>query len=47
MANMVRTNYFYPKQMLARLKKASMSTGLPVSEIVRRSVDDFLIRMGI
>ena len=39
---MKRTNYYFPKQMLAKLKAASKKTGLPVSELIRRAVEDFL-----
>jgi predicted DNA-binding protein len=39
---MKRTNFYFPEQMLARLKRASKKLGLPVSEILRRAVDEFL-----
>ena len=39
---MKRTNYYYPDQMLNRLKKISAETGLPVSEIIRRAIDKLL-----
>jgi len=41
---MVRTNFYFPRQMLLRLKEASKTTGLNVSEIVRRAIDDYLRR---
>jgi predicted DNA-binding protein len=40
--NMKRTNFYFPEVMLVRLKQASEQLGLPVSEIIRRAVDDFL-----
>lgn len=45
--NMIRTNYFYPKQLLDRLRDAKKKTGIPVSELIRRAVDKFLSEMGL
>jgi predicted DNA-binding protein len=42
---MKRTNFYYPEEMLARLKAASQQLGIPVSEIIRRAIDAFLSRM--
>ena len=39
---MKRTNFFFPQEMLDRLKQAKDKTGLPVSEIIRRAIDDYL-----
>jgi predicted DNA-binding protein len=39
---MKRTNFYFPPQMLARLKAASKKTGLPVSELLRRAVENYL-----
>jgi predicted DNA-binding protein len=44
---MKRTNVFFPEQMLARLKAASAKLGIPVAEIIRRAVDEFLKRMKL
>ncbi len=41
---MKRTNYYYPPQQLARLKKLSKKTGVPVSELIRRAIEDYLKR---
>lgn len=42
---MKRTNFFFPEQMLARIKKAAAILGLPMSEIMRRAIDEYLKRM--
>jgi len=39
---MKRTNFYFPPQMLKRLKAASKKTGLPVSEHIRRAVEQYL-----
>lgn len=39
---MVRTNFYFPEKMLERLKQLSKSTGLSVSELIRRAVDTLL-----
>jgi predicted DNA-binding protein len=46
MAHMVmrRTNYYYPPKQLERLKRLSKKTGVPVSELIRRAIDDYLKR---
>ena len=44
-SNMKRTNFYFPEQMLARLKLASAESGVPVSEIIRRAVEKELVRM--
>lgn len=44
MCNMKRTNYYYPEQMLARLKTLSERMGVSVSELIRRAIDEFLKR---
>ena len=41
---MKRTNYYFPEAMLAKLKAASKKTGLPVSELIRRAIDEYLKR---
>lgn len=45
--SMTRTNYYFPEQMLARLRIAKDRLGLPVSEVIRRAIDDYLARLGI
>lgn len=44
--HMKRTNFFFPEQMLERLKAAKLSSGIPVSEIIRRAVEAYLKSMG-
>ena len=41
---MKRINITIPKQLHDRLKKASLKTGLSVSELIRRAVDAYLSR---
>lgn len=43
---MKRTNFYYPEQLLKRLKAASDSLGVPMSEIIRRVLDVGLKKMG-
>lgn len=33
--------------MLARLKNAKEKLGIPVSEIIRRAVEDYLTKLGL
>lgn len=40
--NMKRTNYYYPTELLKRLKEAKQKTGIPVSEMLRRGAEMFL-----
>ncbi len=44
---MIRTNFYYPQQLLDRLKLAKSKLGLPVSEIVRSAVEKYLKELGI
>ena len=44
--NMVRTNYYYPPQMLERLRALSAQTGTPVAELIRRAVEHMLKDAG-
>jgi predicted DNA-binding protein len=39
---MKRTNYYMPKQMHDRVKALSDKTGVPMSEIIRRAIDEHL-----
>lgn len=43
---MRRTNFYFPDQMLERLKRASEQLGIPVSEIIRRAVEEYLKRLA-
>lgn len=45
--HMKRTNFFFPEQMLNRLKEAKLKTGIPVSEIIRRAVEKYLKEIGL
>ena len=45
--HMKRTNYYFPEQLLLRLKKAKEMTGIPVSEIIRRAVESYLEQLGL
>ena len=47
MCRMKRTNFYFPEQMLERLKTASKQQGLPVSELIRRAIEAFLKEMGL
>lgn len=47
MCCMKRTNFYFPEQMLMRLKKASKRIGLPVSEIIRNAIDKYLKSLGL
>jgi len=44
---MKRTNFFFPEQMLERLKLASKKLGLPVSEIIRNAIEKHLKDIGL
>lgn len=41
---MKRVNFYFPLELLARLKSAKLATGMPVSEIIRRAVSEWLDR---
>ena len=45
--HMKRTNFYFPEQMIERLKVASRQQGLPVSELIRRAIEAFLKEMGL
>ena len=44
---MKRTNYYFPEQMLKRLKKAAGKLGIPMSEYIRRAVEAALRKDGL
>ena len=39
---MKRTNFYFPVAMLDQLRQLSAKTGLPVSELIRRAIEDYL-----
>jgi len=39
---MKRTNYYYPEPLLKALKTMSKKTGLPVAELIRRAITEYL-----
>jgi metal-responsive CopG/Arc/MetJ family transcriptional regulator len=41
---MKRTHVFLPEPAISQLKTLAQKTGLPVSELIRRAVDDYLER---
>lgn len=43
---LIRTNFYFPRQMLDRLKLASEKTGLCMSELIRKAVDALLKELG-
>ncbi len=42
--HMRRMNIFFPEPLIAALKALSKNTGLPVSEHIRRAIDEYLKR---
>jgi predicted DNA-binding protein len=42
---MKRTQVFLPDPVISRLKALSQKTGLPVAELIRRAIDDYLERL--
>jgi len=45
--NMKKTNFYFPVQMLGRLKIASQKKGLPVSEVIRNAIEKYLSELGV
>jgi predicted DNA-binding protein len=39
---MKRTNFFFPEQMLSRVRMASKMLGIPMSEFIRRAIESAL-----
>ena len=39
--SMKRTNFYFPEQMLDRLKAAKDKLGIPMSEVIRRAIEDY------
>jgi predicted DNA-binding protein len=44
---MKRVNFFFPQQMLERLKALSNRTGVPAAEILRRALEAALKEGGV
>jgi predicted DNA-binding protein len=44
---MKRVNFFFPPQMLDRLKTLSAKTGIPAAEILRRALEAALKEGGV
>jgi len=44
---MKRTNFYFPEQMIARLKLASEKLGIPMSEFIRTAIETALKKAGI
>ena len=44
---MRRTNFYFPEQLLKRLKAAKKLKGMSVSEIIRNAIDAYLKEMGL
>ena len=44
---MKRTNFWFPEDMLDRLKLAKAKTGIPVSEFIRRAIEKALAELGL
>jgi len=42
---MKRTHVFLPQPVISRLKALAKKTGLPVSELIRRAIDEYLERL--
>ena len=47
MCAMKRTNYYFPEQMLKRIKQAGAILGVPMSEFIRRAVEAALKEMKL
>lgn len=44
---MKRTNFYFPEQLLRRIKEASKILGLPMSEVIRRAIEKYLTEMMV
>ncbi|WP_363320184.1 ribbon-helix-helix protein, CopG family [Ferrovum sp.] len=42
---MIRSNFFLSQVQVERLREMSQESGLSVSELVRRAIDEYLIRL--
>ena len=43
---MIRKNFFYPQYLVDRMKAYYKATGVRMSELMRRAVDEYLKREG-
>lgn len=44
---MKRTNFYFPEQMLKRVKDACAVLGIPMSEFIRRAIEAALRKMKL
>jgi predicted DNA-binding protein len=44
--NMKRTNYYFPEPLIARLRLASKKADMPMAEIIRRALEEYLNKRG-
>lgn len=44
---MKRTNFYFPEQMLKRVKQACAILGIPMSEFIRRAIEAALREMKL
>lgn len=44
---MKRTNFYFPQEYLDRLAAESKRTGMPMSEILRRALDEWLKKIEV
>ncbi|WP_367184416.1 CopG family transcriptional regulator [Ferrovum sp.] len=42
---MIRSNFFLSQVQVERLREMSRESGLSVSELVRRAIDEYLVRL--
>ena len=47
MCAMKRTNFYFPEQMIKRIKQACAILGIPMSEFIRRAVEAALKEMRL
>ena len=39
---MIRTNFYFPEETIARLRAVREATGIPVSRLIRNAIDSYL-----
>ena len=44
---MKRTNFYFPEQMIERVRLASEKLGIPMSEFIRRAIEAALKKAGL
>lgn len=47
MCAMKRTNFYFPEQMIKRIKQACAILGIPMSEFIRRAIEAELKEMKL